>query len=353
MEGREGKMKKILRIAVLVLVCVGQLFLGLSYVWSKPVDQAPKSKVIPVMKGCVFTSWLKDDYKQPLTEKSLRQMKADGCEYVSVVVTWYQKTVTSTEISRWDEKTPSDVGVIKVIKYAHSLGIKVFIKPHVDVLSKAYRQDIRFETEADWTAWFESYDKMISHYLDLARVNGADGFIIGTELSNTQHRETDWRSIIDKGRNKFPGWLTYCANHDAYASIKWWDALDFIGISAYFKLTESYAPSVEEIIIAWQPWISDLSAFAAAQKKDIVFLEIGYQSYDGANTNPNWAPTESPDLQEQADCYQAAFEVLFKQPWFKGMYWWMWYWDPSQNVNGFDVYTKPAEKILRKWYAGK
>jgi hypothetical protein len=346
-------MEKTFRIAVSILVCAGLLF-GVNNASSQPVNQVPEKKVIPVMNGCILTSWWEDDYLQPQTEQTLRRMKADGCEYVAVLVTWYQETISSTEIKPLDDKTPSDDGIIKVIKYAHLLGIKVFIKPHVDVPG-TYRQYIKSTTEEGWTAWFKSYDAMIGYYLDLAKKYGADGFIIGTELSATQHRETNWRSTIKMGRDKFPGLLTYCANHDAYASIKWWDALDFIGISAYFKLTESYAPSVEEIIIAWKPWIDDLSAFAAKQKKDIVFLEIGYQSYDGANTSPNWAPTETPDLQEQADCYEAAFKALANQPWFKGMYWWMWYWNPAKvkDTKGFDVHNKPAEKILKENYTGK
>lgn len=107
------------------------------------------------------------------------------------------------------------------------------------------------------------------------------------------------------------------------------------------------------LVKAWQLWIKKLRAFSAKQKKDIVFMELGYQSYDGANTRPYDAPTKKIDLQEQADCLQAAFEALDKEPWFKGMFWWMWYWDPSQDVDGFDMYNKPAEKVMPHWCAGQ
>ncbi|OGY42330.1 MAG: hypothetical protein A2Y67_04340 [Candidatus Buchananbacteria bacterium RBG_13_39_9] len=344
-------MKKIFGIAVLVLVCVG-LFLGAFNSWS--ADPAPESKVIPKMKGGVLTSWYPSDYESNTVEQTLRQMKKDGCEYVAVMIVGYQDSVNSTRVYSLDGKSPTKAGIIHVTNYAHSLGLKVFFKPQINITnSDAWCGTITFIKEEDWISWFKSYKDFIGYYLDLAQSLKVEGFIIGTELVGTEDREADWRDVVSMSRSKFPdGLISYCANHDSYFRIKWWDAVDFIGISAYFKLTESYQPSVPEIISAWQPWINDLAAFSAEQKKDIVFLEIGYQSRDGANTNPNWAPTKTPDLQEQADCYEAAFKALSNQPWLKDMFWWMWYWDPIQNVDGFDIYTKPAEKILRKWYRG-
>jgi len=362
-------MKKTFGIAVLVLIGLGLLIVEPKSLLANeiptaketPMSAYQKSKVIPKMKGCILTSWFPDDYESIKVEQTLRQMKTDGCEYVSIMIVWYQDSIHSTVVYSLDRKLPDEkgksptiAGITHVTNYAHSLGLKVFFKPQINITnSDAWCGTINFIKEEDWIAWFKSYKDFIGYYLDLAQSLKVEGFIIGTELVGTEDRETDWRDVVSMSRSKFPdGLISYCANHDSYFRIKWWDAVDFIGISAYFKLTESYQPSVPEIISAWQPWINDLAAFSAEQKKDIVFLEIGYQSYDGANTNPNSAPTKTPDLQEQADCYEAAFKALSNQPWLKGMYWWMWYWDPIQNIDGFDVYTKPAEKVLRKWYRG-
>jgi len=59
------------------------------------------------------------------------------------------------------------------------------------------------------------------------------------------------------------------------------------------------------------------------------------------------------DLQEQAQCYQAAFESLYDQPWFGGMFWWVWSPDPFDGGpcdDGFTPHDKPAEDVLRAWY---
>lgn len=310
----------------------------------------PSDNGIPYQCGCSITSWYPKDYGSYTSKATLEMMKKSGCQYVNILVTVYQDSLTSTVIYQRGNKTPPDDGIIKMIKHAHSLGMIVFLKVHVDV-DGDYRQNIKMKNPEDWQAWFKSYETIISHYLDLAEANGVEGFVIGTELSGTEKQAKRWRAIIALARSKFSGWLTYCANHDSYANVTWWDALDFIGISAYFKLTNSYDPSVPRLVKAWQPWIRKLRVFSAKQKKDIVFMEIGYQSYDGTNTWPYHAPTKKVDLQEQADCLQAAFEALDKEPWFKGMYWWMWYWDPYQDVNGFDMYNKPAEKVMRHWCA--
>src|SRR4030043_954210 len=123
-------MKKIFGIAVLVLVCVG-LFLGAFNSWS--ADPAPESKVIPKMKGGVLTSWYPSDYESNTVEQTLRQMKKDGCEYVAVMIVGYQDSVNSTRVYSLDGKSPTKAGIIHVTNYAHSLGLKVFFKPQINI----------------------------------------------------------------------------------------------------------------------------------------------------------------------------------------------------------------------------
>ncbi|MBD3359485.1 MAG: hypothetical protein GF365_02145 [Candidatus Buchananbacteria bacterium] len=314
----------------------------------------PSHNGIPFQRGCVLTSWWYTDWQSTTVENTLLQMKDDGCERIALVITWYQDSLTATTIYDGDTKTPSDTGITHVTNYAHSLGLDVYFKPHVDIWQRSdlWRGDITFANEADWTAWFASYNSFISYYLDLAEALNVEGFVIGVELVGTEHRETDWRDTVAIGRSKFTGLITYNANHDSYLNVTWWDVVDFIGISGYFPLTSSYTQTQAQLNAAWSGWLTELSNFATTWNMDIVFMEIGYQSYNGTNISPWWAPTSTTDYQEQADCYEAAFNNLLHQPWFKGMYWWMWYWDPVQDVDGFDIFQKPAELTMRWWYAG-
>jgi len=302
-------------------------------------------------RGSNFTSYWNNDYLQPRSNEALGWLTATNTQWVSILVTQYQDTTSSTTIYSDVDKTPTDAAIVNAINVAHFLGFNVMLNTHVDVKDESWRGFISFSNEADWQAWFASYDQFIGHYADLSRENGVEALVVGVEYSATEQREANWRNTITQVRSIFPNPITYSANHDSYQNINWWDALDFIGVSAYFQLTTKYDPTSAELLAAWAPYVNSLGNLAAAKNKYIVFTEIGYQSYDGTNTIPWDAPTKVQDLAEQGDCYTAAFQSVYTQPWFKGVYFWMWYFDPTQDVNGYDIYGKPAENVVKTWYA--
>jgi len=105
-----------------------------------------------------------------------------------------------------------------------------------------------------------------------------EGLCIGTELyiTTTQH-EQKWRNIIKEIRKVYSGQLTYAANfHKEYEEIKFWDALDYIGVQAYFALTNKENPSLKELRKGWIPHHRRLKQFHEKWQKPIVFTEIGY-----------------------------------------------------------------------------
>jgi len=312
----------------------------------------PLADGVPFQRGFTLAAWGADDYSKPPTSETLGQIKVYGTEWVSVVVTWYVDDIHSTTIypQSW---SPTDESVIQAVQTIHSLGMNAVLKPHIDVMTGDWRGNISFSDEADWQTWFENYNQFLGHYLDLARANDVQAVIIGTELQGTESREADWRNTISLARGRFSGLLTYDANHTSFYNVSWWDALDFISVSAYFDLTGSSSPTIDELKSAWEPYKKVLRALSAYFEKDIVFGEIGYSSRDGTNIHPwQYNPAAPVDLQEQADCYEAALETFYNEPWFKGMYWWARYWDPALDDNGFDIFNDPAESIVRQWYSG-
>ena len=62
-------------------------------------------------------------------------------------------------------------------------------------------------------------------------------FSVGTELQiPALQREADWRQLIKDVRAVYSGKLIYSANwYEEYEGIKFWDALDAIGVQAYFS----------------------------------------------------------------------------------------------------------------------
>jgi len=303
------------------------------------------------MKSMNYVSWWIDQYSSPDSDNYLRELQSDNVKWVSILATQYQDSVNSNTIYPVESKTPSDASLVHAIQQAKSLGYKVMLKPHVDPLSGS-RTDIIMQSESDWTSWFNSYKTFINHYAALAQNNNVDLFIPGTELKGTSAREGDWRSVIDGVRQRYSGPLVYAANWDEYTAVPWWDAMDYIGVDAYFPLTQKADPTIHELLQAWQPISQALEQFSIQNSKKLLFTEIGYQSADGTNTHPAWSGG-AIDLQEQADCYEAFLKTFSNASWVQGISWWNWEaWGDQGGPTDTDFTPrhKPAEIILRgKW----
>ena len=311
-----------------------------------------------MQRGISYATWWSGDYSHPDADLSLANLASTGANWIGLIVTGHQDTITSTTIIT-TTATPTDADLTHVITEAHGRGLKVMLKPHVDLLHDEdhWRGQIgeEFTSEAEWAAWFASYQSFVEHYAGLAQTYGADQFCVGTELSATVHRADEWRGVIEGVRDSYSGPITYAANHGSEETrITWWDAVDYIGVDAYYSLTDKNDPTLTELNAAWTPHVATLASLAFTWDKPILFTEIGYRSQDGTNRQPwAWAAEGAIDLQEQADAYQAAFESVYDQPWFAGMFWWSWGTDPFEGGPCDDDYTphdKPAEDVLRAWY---
>jgi len=311
-------------------------------------------------QGMSFAVWWPGEYQKPEAALSLRNLQATGADWISLIVTGYQDNLASTTITRAAPNTPSDDDLIHIIRLAHRLGLKVMLKPHLNLLQeKNYWQGEigqAFVDEKAWQAWFASYEAFIAHYATLSQTQKVDLFCLGGELQGTTAKEKAWRQIVARVRQIYSGPITYAANYGGEeTAITWWDAVDFIGVDAYYPLTDKTNPSREELKAAWQPSADRLRQLSVRWKKPILITEIGYRSWDGANRRPWQWQTQGGrvDLQEQADCYQATFETVYRQPWCAGIYWWYWQIDPFAGGPYDDSYTpqdKPAEEILRAWW---
>jgi len=312
----------------------------------------------PFMKGVSYTTWSQQAYASPESDATLAQViKPMGVTWVSIIVTCYQEKTSSRDINCNTNNTPTDESLKHVIQYARRQGLRVMLKPHIDLSNDKthWRGDIEFGTDdAAWRVWFENYTRMITRYAQIAQDNGVEYFVVGTELQGTSQRTDQWRAVIKAVRAVYKGSLTYAANVKEENGILWWDGLDAIGIDAYYSLTKRDDPSPADLKAAWVPIVADLDQLSQKWKRPILFTEIGYRSLNGANKNP-WdsEAVGAVDLQEQADCYRAAFESLKDKSWWRGAFWWNWETDPALGGVRDTNYTannKPAEDVLRLYY---
>lgn len=304
-------------------------------------------------------TWEKERYASAHSDRSLKILVETGAEWVAIVTTHYQEEYNSRKIFP-TERTPSDKSLIHAINKAHSIGLKVMLKPHLDLLDKSdglCALDIGFQSKEDWRKWFGEYLKFILHYAKIAQETKVELFCIGTELGFASQQAEFWQSLIVPNiRKVYAGKLIYAANWDEYKNIRFWDDLDLVGIDAYFPLTEKRNAGYPEIEEAWRKWADEIEIWQRAINKPVIFTEIGYRSCEFSAARP-WDSFSSGkvDLEIQANSYAAALNILFNRSWCKGMYWW--YWRPSPYAGGlnnrdFTPQNKPAQETLISWYRG-
>lgn len=331
------------------------------------------------MKGFNFADWNASNKQRPpnvgemygpLADGRLKELAALGTDWIILIVNVYQEKVSSTDVARLQYATPTDAALRRMIELAHSLGMRVMLNPNVEFSNDPTHNHTQIGStyigETEWKAWFASYREIAVYYANLSQNAGADMYIIGNELAGTVHRDADWRSIIQDVRQAYKGSIFYEATVSGNPGIseelkvKWWDALDYIGVLGYYPLTTSNNPTVEELKAAWiqKNYLFRLENLSKQYQKPIIMSEIGYLASDGTNTDPPNFPrfANAPlDLQEQADCYQAAFEVLWGKPWLKGIFWWQWlanpvWWPGGPTSKIEDINGKPAEQIVKRFY---
>jgi hypothetical protein len=308
---------------------------------------APARAASDLQRGFVLTGWNAGTYLTPASDSELWSMAHGGSDHTAIFTQWFLDTPTSSELAPDPRRTPSDAAMLHAARTARTLGLSVAIKPQIGIRTGSWIADAQ---PADRDAFWASYRTMLLHYADLAQSAHAKLLVIGTEmrtLSGEQHR---WRPLIAEVRRRFHGELTYAANHDEFRKVPFWDALDYIGIDAYFPLAgaDDPAPPAHELAAAWRErgYLDAIARASARTGKRVIFTEIGYRGAHAAATRPgDWRARDADNPQAQANAYQAFYDAVAGQPWMAGVYWWevnpdKWW------VQDYSPLGKPAEDVI-------
>ncbi len=303
-------------------------------------------------KGMTFVCWSRNCFNVPESTDSLEALRGLGSNWIALVPTWYQETLTSSVIGEDPSRSPSQDEIRDLITRVRGLGFRTLLKPHIDIRRGGWRGSIE---PADVASWRASYRDFMLTFARLAEEMEVESFSIGTELKRRSGDLSFWQDLISRIRALYSGSLTYSANWDEYEDVGFWQQLDFIGIDFYFPLTDDPEATVDEMVAALQPIRDDLQRFSEAEGKPFLFTEIGYRSINGTNTRPyDFRMRGDTDLQEQADAYEAALSVFQGEEWLRGIFWWRW--DPRVTTGasdeGYLIYGKPAADILMDFWGG-
>jgi hypothetical protein len=274
----------------------------------------------------------------------LDEIVALGADHVELVVAWYQKDVTATEVGEHPRYTAPESAVRRAVRDAHRAGLKVLLFPIVR-LEVARPGEWRGSlAPRDRLAWYASYGQKLLSLARLATEENVEALSIGSELSSLDGDLAAWSAVAAAVRARFSGRLIYSGNWDHFREVAIYPLVDQIGLCGYFPL----APDPSR---AWLELRTKLEQFAAARKQPLLFTEIGYLSQAGAAAWP-WdeAARQPVDLDEQRRCYAA-----FRQAWsgssaLGGVYFWNWYGWGGASSRGYTPRGKPAAGEIRAYF---
>jgi hypothetical protein len=258
--------------------------------------------------------WSTPRYDSIPAQASLDNAANSGVNSIAVVVTWFQPAVDVWGPIYPGPATVTDSEISAAVVIARMQGMSIMLRPAVDPdwrlpnTSGTWRGQIgRNFTHDQWHQWFDSYSSMIIHYACVAAMYGVEIFSVGMELSATQSQDAHWRSLISKIRSVYTGQLVYGANWDVVDNVTFFDALDFIGVDAYYPLVPSVRnATMKQLVEAWQQPVAALHALAVRHQSSVILTELGYCSSPASHADPAHVCGGPPDENAQLKAYAAA-----------------------------------------------
>lgn len=289
-------------------------------------------------RGVNFTA-NRYSYESSQAKRLLGEMPRYGVTDVAIVPYGFYGQGSSRIMTARDGSWESDSGVRLLAAEAHRLGMRVMLKPHV-----WSPREPEMRTPEQRRQWLSEYSGFVEHYARLASNIQADLFCVGVEFAALTGEEAEWRRLIGLARKHYPGALVYAATQGPeFESIRFWDALDYIGLDNYYPLGHGYSTA---------DMMARIEAVQKRFRKPVLFTEAGYSSSPGAALTP-WDDRRSGpvSLEEQVRCYEALYQAFHSKTWFRGVYWWKIETDETGGADhpGMPPWGKPAMEVIRRW----
>lgn len=281
-------------------------------------------------------------------KRSLHLMKEEtGCDTVVLPVAALQDHAYSTQVDFETPEVMSFDDVRAVAREARALGLRFVLKAMVNCRDGYWRAYIRFfdqyvPTEPTWAEWFASYEAFVVSLAKVAQETEADLFCVGCEMVGTDHRAAEWRHLIARVREIYPGPVTYNCDKFQEDHVAWWDAVDCISSSGYYPMDQMDAH------------FARIEAVSEKFNRPFFFMESGCPSRRGSEYAPNnWRLGGEQSLDAQKEWFAAYTDALLRHPRIRGTVLWDWSalrlypLERAATDSGYAVYGKPAAGVLR------
>ena len=296
----------------------------------------------------------------PIDESHTNPVVNVGANYAAIMPFGFIRNLEHPSIThntdrQWFGETRA--GAKQYIEQLRKKKIKIMIKPQIWVWHGEFTGYIKMSNEADWKTLEDAYTNFILEYAELAKEVNAEIFCIGTELENfVKERPEYWHNLIKKIKTIYKGQLTYAANWDEFKRTPFWGALDYIGVDAYFPVSDQKTPTVEACRAGWKSHKAVIKSISETHNKPILFTEYGYRSMDFTGKEP-WESDHtitSLNFEGQTNATRALFEEFWSEEWFAGGFIWKWFHDYEKSGgdkdNQFTPQNKPVETLMQSFY---
>src|SRR5690606_35325163 len=150
--------------------------------------------------------------------ESLRLMAAHDVTWTALAYAAEQQHVYSTEVPLEGVQVGDDE-IVGAIRAAHALGLRVCLKPVVNVADGSWRAHIGFfehevRGEPSRAGWFAFFTLVVMDAAGIAEAEGCAVLCMGCEMVRSDAQEQHWRELVTAVRGVYSGLVTY--NCDKY-----------------------------------------------------------------------------------------------------------------------------------------
>jgi hypothetical protein len=294
------------------------------------------------------------EWQMPEMEATLDELKSLGVN--SIAIHPYAQIREDGHVAAGRRSGASTTHITTPLRWAHERGMAAMMIPHIAYWGTkfSWRGEINFVTPEEWDRFFADYESWIVQMATLAESEHAELFCVGLEFTYPQKYDEHWRKIIAAVRAVYHGKVTYGANWNEYADVKFWDALDYVGVLAYFPLTKTTNPSAPEIAAAWEKRCVELEEFSKKNGKQFLFVEIGYNESARAAAEPWGFKSGGEHASEiQQRCIDIALDLPARHPFLAGMFWWKWFPEiPHHHEENYRLQTPSVKALIAKHWNG-
>lgn len=266
--------------------------------------------------------------------------------------------------------TPDSI-LIKIITDAHKKGLRVFLAPFVYPFSTS-DTCTTYHAVSWWQAYRDAWKPIILRYAQIAHDYNADlfQFVMWTNhniwaIKNEEKPTVDslGEKLLDEVKNIYPGKIVIQYNEFG-PQLDLYKSADYLAVMIANYWPWMLGSDDSPVVDSMRSVLSDaldnqIYPEVSALGKKVILYSIAACSYNGTTVNsPDWQsqlyyndddPNIAVDFQEQADDYEAMLHEISTRSWIVGAYSFNYnYWsslDKSPSIR-----SKPAEKIVKKWY---